>query len=348
MRNADEFVSQLRADVFPSAARVKTRTPARIVFMGYQTWGVRTLAALLDAGHEVSLVVTHPCSDHPYERIWSESVGALAQRQGLPVHECVHVNTTQWIDRCAALEPDLFVLSDWRTWLDPRVYRSARMGGINLHDALLPRYGGFAPLNWAVANGEREVGVTVHQLSDQLDLGDIVLQRAVVVGPDDTATDLFFRTLPLFGTLAVQAVELIMSGRARPVAQDAAAATFFHKRTLRECAIDWQRSAQDIHNLVRAQSAPYPSAFAAYRGKALNVLSTRLATRGYRGTPGRLVCREADGVAVITGGTNACAIVLRTVSEPGGAPIAANDYFISLGDYFDPVPSEWHRATQGA
>ncbi|NRO95114.1 methionyl-tRNA formyltransferase [Paraburkholderia sp. NMBU_R16] len=323
--------------------RTKTRAPARVVFMGYQTWGVRTLSALLEAGHQVVLVVTHPPSDHPYERIWNESVQALAKCHLIPVHECVRANSAQLLERCALLEPDLFVLSDWRTWLDSGVYRTARFGGINIHDALLPRYGGFAPLNWAIANGESEVGVTVHQLSELLDLGDIIAQRSVAVGPDDTATDLFFRTLPLFGTLAVEAVELIMTGRAQPVAQDAGAATFFHKRTARECSIDWQRSASEIHNLVRAQSPPYPSAFTAYRGRPLKLLSTRFSQRAYRGTPGRLCCREADGVVVVTGGAAPPALVLRTVCEADGAPIAANDYFRQLGEYFDPIPSEWYR-----
>ena len=343
MQNMDEQALRDVSGVLPAARSARESRPSRIVFLGYQSWGVRTLSALLDAGHQVVLVITHPPSDHPYERIWMESVHALAADHRIPVHECVHADGSQLIERCARLKPDLFVLSDWRAWLEPRVYRTARFGGINLHDALLPRYGGFSPLNWAIANGEREVGVTVHQLSEALDLGDIVLQRAIAVGPDDTATDLFLRTLPLFGTLALEAVELIVSGRAKPVAQDPASATFFHKRTPRECAIDWQRSAQDIHNLVRAQSPPYPSAYTAYRGRALNVLSTRVSQRGYDGTPGRLSCREEDGVVVITGGAAQRALVLRTVCDTDGAPIAANDYFRQLGEYFDPVPGEWYR-----
>lgn len=210
----------------------------RIVFLGYQTWGHRVLAALLASRHDVPLVITHPSSDHPYKTIWNDSVAELAAAHGIEVLERRTVNDDPTVRLLRALAPDLLVPSDWRTWVAPAAYRCARFGAFNTHDALLPRYGGFAPLNWALVNGETEVGVTVHFMDEEFDLGDIVVQRAVPVDPGDTVTDLFGKTLPLFAPLTLEAIDLIEAGGQTWTPQDRATATFFHKRSTEDSRID--------------------------------------------------------------------------------------------------------------
>lgn len=307
----------------------------RVVFLGYQTWGHRVLQALLDSPHEVPLVLTHPASRHEYERIWSDSVHDLARERGVPVLVRRRANDPAAACAISDAAPDILVSSDWRTWVAPQVCALARHGGVNVHDALLPRYGGFAPLNWALINGETEVGVTVHHMDEELDLGDIVLQRRVAVGPEDTATDLFHRTIDLFPELALEALELIASGRATRTPQDRGRATFFHKRSTEDSRIDWTWPARDIANLVRAQSDPYPNAFSHYEGRRLRLLAARPSARRCGGSPGRIVSREGDAVVVVCGPSarsgNEPGLLVDVVRTESGDEIAAGDFFRPLG-----------------
>lgn len=273
----------------------------RVVFMGYQTWGHRVLDALLRSRHEVPLVITHPASEHAYETIWNDSVLELAREHRIPVLERRYANDAAVVAQLEQLEPDIVVSSDWRTWVAPEVYRLARYGAINVHDALLPRYGGFAPLNWALVNGESEVGVTVHFMNEEFDLGDIVVQQAVPVAPRDTVTDLFHKTVQLFPPLTLHALDLIEAGQQTWTRQDPAQATFFHKRSVEDSRIDWSWPAVDLANLVRAQVDPYPNAFTFADDQRVEVLAASVTERTYGGTPGRVFCPDGTAVIVVCG-----------------------------------------------
>lgn len=192
----------------------------RIAMFGYQTWGHRTLRALLDSGHEVVLVVTHPQSDHAYEKIWNDSVADLAEQHGVPVLLRNRPGDEELLRALKEADPDLIVANNWRTWLPPEIFDLPPHGTLNIHDSLLPAYAGFSPLIWALINGEPEVGVTAHRMDGELDMGDVLLQRSVPVGPKDTATDLFHRTVDLIGPLVTDSLELIDSGRAVWTPQD--------------------------------------------------------------------------------------------------------------------------------
>lgn len=185
----------------------------RVVMFGYQTWGHRTLQALLDSEHDVVLVVTHPKSEHVYEKIWSDSVADLAEEHGVPVLLRNRPDDEELFERLKAADPDVIVANNWRTWIPPRVFGLPRHGTLNVHDSLLPKYAGFSPLIWALINGETEVGVTAHMMNDELDAGDIVRQEAVPVGPADTATDLFHKTVDLIAPVTIGALGLIASGQ---------------------------------------------------------------------------------------------------------------------------------------
>jgi methionyl-tRNA formyltransferase len=315
----------------------------RLVFMGYQTWGHRVLDALLAEGHEIPLVITHPTSDHAYEIIWNDSVAALAAKHDIPLLERRHANGEDIAELLRELDPDLLVSSDWRTWVAPRIYGLAKHGAINIHDALLPRYGGFAPLNWALVNGEREVGVTVHFMNERFDLGDIVLQRRVPVEDDDTVTDLFDKTIELFAPMVLEAIDLIDSGRTDWTAQDPAEATFFHKRSVEDSRISWTTSARDIVNLVRAQVDPYPNAFAHLGAERVRVLSASVSTQRLGGTPGRLFRPEGDGGVAVVCGPDARAgsefgVVLERVRTDDDREHRAADYFRTMGGYLTSHP----------
>src|SRR5262249_49594508 len=140
---------------------------------------------------------------------------------------------------------------------------------------------------------------TVHFLNEDFDLGDIILQEAISIGPTETATDIFHKTIPLVVSLTLQALDLIEDGKVHLTPQDPGQASFFHKRSTHESLIDWQRDVIAIYNLIRAQSDPYPNAFTYHKGKKLHIKKASLPSKNFCGTPGRVFCRVPSGVVVL-------------------------------------------------
>ncbi|MFE5995920.1 methionyl-tRNA formyltransferase [Streptomyces sp. NPDC056454] len=313
----------------------------RVVMFGYQTWGHRTLQALLDSEHDVVTVVTHPRSEHAYEKIWSDSVADLAEKHGIPVI-IRNRPDDELVDRLKEVAPDIIVANNWRTWMPPEIYNLPVHGTLNIHDSLLPAYAGFSPLIWALVNGEPEVGVTAHLMDEELDAGDIVVQRSVTVGPTDTATDLFHRTVDLIAPVTTEALGLIASGQTEFTPQDRSKASFFHKRAEEDIRIDWSWPAEDLERLIRAQSAPYPSAFTFHKGQRLEVVSAVVSEGRYGGTPGRIFYREGDGVVIVAGadartGRNHGLAITR-VRTGDGRELPATEHFTSMGGYLTGRP----------
>jgi methionyl-tRNA formyltransferase len=309
----------------------------RVAMFGYQTWGYRTLEALLASEHEVALAVTHPKSEHAYEKIWDDSVADLAARHGVPVLLRNRPDDEELVHRLKEADLDLIVANNWRTWLPPHIFTLPRRGTLNVHDSLLPAYAGFSPLIWALINGEREVGVTAHMMNSDLDAGDIVVQRAVPVTDTDTATDLFHRTVALIAPVTTEALSLIASGRTDWTKQDHDKASFFHKRSIEDSRIDWTWPPEDLERLIRAQSDPYPNAFTFHRGERIRIVSAAVSRGRYGGTPGRIFIREGDGVVIVAGadarrGRNH-GLVIKRVRTEDGHELAATDYFRTMGGY---------------
>ncbi|SEP51279.1 methionyl-tRNA formyltransferase [Amycolatopsis saalfeldensis] len=314
----------------------------RVAMFGYQTWGHRTLRALIDAGHEVVLVVTHPKSEHAYEKIWSDSVADLAEANGIRALLRTRPDDAELLAELEAADLDLIVANNWRTWLPPEIFALPRHGTLNVHDSLLPAYAGFSPLIWALINGEPEVGVTAHLMNAELDAGDIVVQRPVPVGPKDTTTDLFHRTVDLIAPITTEAISLIETGNVVPIAQDRSKASFFHKRAARDSLIDWTWPAEDIERLVRAQSDPYPSAFAYHRGEPLRITAASVSAGHYGGTPGRIFIKEGDGVVIVAGPEarrgHSPGLLVERVRTADGTELTAADYFTTMGGYLTGRP----------
>nr|WP_269326546.1 methionyl-tRNA formyltransferase [Kineosporia mesophila] len=308
---------------------------------GYQTWGHRTLSALIASGHEVVLVVTHPRSEHAYEKIWNDSVADLAAENGIPV---VIRNRPDagLLEQLRAVVPDLIVANNWRTYIPEEIWSLPAHGTLNVHDSLLPAYAGFSPLIWALINGEPEVGVTAHMMNETLDAGPVVVQRSVPVGPRDTTTDLFHKTLDLIEPILLESLETIAAGRTDFTPQDRSGASFFHKRSDEDSRIDWTWSAAELDRLVRALSDPYPNAYCYYKGERLRITGAQVSTEHYGGTPGRIFYREGDGVVIVaganarTGRANGLRVV--RVRTDDGVDHLATDFFTTMGGYLTSHP----------
>jgi methionyl-tRNA formyltransferase len=154
--------------------------------------------------------------------------------------------------------------------------KMARRGAFNMHGSLLPKYRGRAPLNWAILKGERETGVTLHEMVEKPDAGGIVDQQAVPIGPDDTAVEVFARMTDAAEAVLRRSIGNLVSGKAKLRPNDLSKGSYYGRRTPEDGRIDWSRSAAEIHNLVRAVAPPFPGAFCDFDGGLLKILRTRI------------------------------------------------------------------------
>ncbi len=247
----------------------------RAVVFGYHNVGHRCLSVLLAHGIDVALVVTH--RDNPAENIWFDSVQSLAQTHGVPVITPDDANTTQFVARVAALEPDLLFSFYYRSMLSNALLEIPRLGALNMHGSLLPRYRGRVPVNWAVIKGERETGATLHYMVEKPDAGDIVSQQAVPILPDDTAFDVFKKVTVAAEMALDRVLPALMDGTDPRMPQALSLGSYFGGRRPEDGRIDWQRGAAEIHNLVRGVAPPYPGAFSDVAGRRIRVLRSLLA-----------------------------------------------------------------------
>ncbi|KAE8364711.1 formyl transferase [Aspergillus caelatus] len=230
------------------------------VVFGYHNVGVRCLSVLLAQKIEVKLVVTH--SDDEDENIWFDSVSNLASLHGIPVVTPDSPNTEDMITRLRSLNPDFIFSFYYRQILSVPVLETARRGSYNMHGSLLPHYRGRAPVNWALVHGESQTGATLHEMVRKPDAGDIVGQMAVPILPNDTASEVFSKVLVAAELVLCQTLPEIVSGTVVARKMDLRSGSYFGGRKPQDGLIDWERmGAQQIHNLVRAVTNPYPGAF---------------------------------------------------------------------------------------
>jgi len=272
----------------------------RSVLFAYQEVGYVCLETLLDIGADIAAVFSH--EDDPDETIWFRSVAELAASRGLPVFSPQRVGTEEWLDRLREWRPDFLFSFYYRKVLPAAVLSTARLGALNLHGSLLPRYRGRCPVNWVLINGERETGVTLHYMEAKPDTGDIVAQQSVPIAEDDTVRSLYAKMTAAAGELLRETYPLLCAGRAQRIPQDAAEATTFGGRRPEDGRIDWRAGARMIYDLIRAVTHPYPGAFAHWCGRPLLIWEARVADEEKRpdGVPGRVSATDG-GLVVETG-----------------------------------------------
>jgi methionyl-tRNA formyltransferase len=291
---------------------------ARCVLFAYHEMGYGCMEALLKMGAPVAALFTH--EDDSREEIWWRSCAALAASHGVSVYTPERLDEP-WIERIAAMRPAIIYSFYYRNLLPETALRTAPLGAYNLHGSLLPAYRGRAPVNWMLANGEREAGVTLHHMVARADAGDIVGQRAVAIDDSDTALTLYRKLVPLGVALLTEMHPLIVAGRAPRRPQDLSRGSYFGRRRPEDGRIDWRWPARRIFNLVRAVTHPYPGAFCELGGRKLFVWESRIAHEaGWRGAPGEIVAAGGGGAVEVAAGEGS---VLIARAQFEGAPEGA-------------------------
>ena len=232
---------------------------SRAVVFAYSEVGFRCLRVLLDRGIDVPLVFTH--ADAPGEVHWFQSVARLATERGIEVVTPENPNSAGWIKRVGALTPHYIFSFYYRSMLGQPLLSNARWGALNMHGSLLPKYRGRAPVNWAILNGERSTGATLHYMVSKPDAGPIVAQQAVPIGINDTALTVSIAVAETAASLLEDCLPLLAEGppAARPM--DLTEGSYFGARTAEDGRIDWSWPADRIHALIRAVAPPFPGAF---------------------------------------------------------------------------------------
>ena len=265
----------------------------RAVVFAYHEVGVRCLRVLLNAGVEVPLVVTH--RDGADENIWFESVAQHARWHGLEIATPENPNTPGFVAQVRAARPDFIFSFYYRHMLGADLLAVPAHGAYNMHGSLLPKYRGRVPINWAVLNGERETGASLHAMTAKPDAGGIVDAQAVPILQDDTAGEVFRKVCVAAEITLHRALPALRAGTALLRQQDLTQGSYFGRRTAADGAIDWRLGVAAVHNLVRAVAPPYPGAVAQAAGMHLRVLRT-LPTRSQHAAQPEL--RWVDGEVV--------------------------------------------------
>lgn len=247
--------------------------PTAAVF-AYHDVGVRCLRALLGAGFEIPLVVTHV--DDPGEPRWYGSVAEVTREYGLTCVTPERGDDRAVLAVLQAARPQFVFSFYYRHLLTETVLALATRGALNMHGSLLPRYRGRAPVNWAVLRGERETGATLHYMVARADAGDIVDQQAVPILPDDTAAEVMRKVTVAAEIVLVRSLPGLVAGTAPRRPQPVLPGEYFGRRRPEDGRIDWAWPAQAVHDLVRAVAPPFPGAFVDLPGGRLLVHATRI------------------------------------------------------------------------
>ena len=231
----------------------------RILFFGYSEVGYECLSLLIKRGDNVVALFTH--EDNPNEKIWFKTPAVVARAGGVPIFTPEKITTPEWMERIAALRPDLILSAYYRNMISTKILALAPLGAFNLHGSLLPKYRGRAPINWAVLHGESRIGVTLHRMVRAADAGAIVDREGVHIGRRDTAEEAFRKVLPCARAVLARQIDALLAGTARETPQDESQATCFGGRKPEDGRIDWTQPSGRIFNLIRAVTDPYPGAF---------------------------------------------------------------------------------------
>ncbi|QWE12944.1 formyltransferase [Polynucleobacter sp. AP-Titi-500A-B4] len=246
----------------------------RAVVFAYHDVGVNCLKALLNAGIQVDLVVTH--EDDPNENVWFGSVAKLCQAKGISFITPSASELNDLTPKLAALSPDYIFSFYYRHMIPAQILACSKIAALNMHGSLLPKFRGRAPVNWAILHGETETGATLHVMEVKPDAGDIVGQVAVSIGPDETATDVFGKVSGAAVEVMNQALPELIQGKVPRKPNDLQKGSYFGGRKPADGQIHWGQTAQQVHDLVRAVAPPYPGAFTNHEGETMIVAKTSL------------------------------------------------------------------------
>ncbi len=295
----------------------------RIIFMGTPDFAVPALNALISGPDQVVAVVSQP--DRPRGRgkkLLPTPVKQAALAAGLPVLQPVKIKTGEFRDELAAFRPDVMVVAAYGRILPPPLLELPPYGCINIHGSILPKYRGAAPIQWAVMNGDKQSGISIMQMDEGMDTGDILHLKTIKLAADETAGSLFNKLAELGGTAILEALQMLKEGRLQPISQDHQLAVLAPMLKKEDGHIDWRQDAQIIHNKIRGLD-PWPSAFCFLEQNRLRLFRPEVVYMDSGHPPGTIISTDKDGL-LIAAGKNC--LKIAEVQPEGKKRMKASDF----------------------
>lgn len=294
----------------------------RIIFAGTPLFAASALKALLDDGQNVAAVLTQP--DRPAGRgmqLVASPVKQLAMQHGLTVLQPPSLKTADVQQQLRDYQADVMVVAAYGLLLPPEVLRMANHGCLNIHASLLPRWRGAAPIQRAILAGDSETGITIMQMDEGLDTGDILLKMACPINEEDTAQTLHDQLATLGAAAITEALRQLEHGGLKPERQDNTLATYASKLTKAEAQIDWNKDAAQIHRAVRAYN-PFPIAFSTCNATPIKIWQASIVTQA-GGEPGTILAVEKEGIVIACGQG---ALRLEVLQRPSARALPAAQF----------------------
>lgn len=296
----------------------------KIIFCGTPDLAAVALEALVHSPHRVMAVYTQP--DRPAGRglkLNQSPVKTLALQYQLPVYQPKSLNESFEQDLLADFKPDVLVAAAYGMLLPASVLNIPRLGCVNIHPSLLPRWRGAAPIQRTIYAGDTITGVTIMQMNQGLDTGPILLQRQYVLDPDETSQTLHDKLAKLGAEALVETLNLLAEDKIQSRPQDDNLATYAHKISKEEALLDWTRAASDLEHEIRAFN-PWPVAYTTWQGKNLRVWAAKAIAQEHSVDPRTIVNASHSGIDIATG---AGVLRLLQVQLPGGKVLSASDFY---------------------
>lgn len=273
----------------------------KVVYMGTPDFSVGALEAIIQSGHEVTAVVTQP--DKPKGRskeLQISPVKACALKYNLPVFQPVKIKETEAVAKLREFEADIFVVAAFGQILSKEILTMPKYGCVNIHASLLPKYRGASPIQWAVLNGEEVSGVTIMQMDEGIDTGDILMQETVTLDAKETGESLFDKLAVCGAELIVKALDAIEAGTVTPTLQDEAASTHVGMLKKEFGRMDFSQDAVVLERKIRGLNS-WPSAYTYMKGKTLKIWDADVLDIDIKGEPGEVLEVAKDSFSVCTG-----------------------------------------------
>lgn len=297
----------------------------KIVYMGTPDFSVGALEALIEAGHTVTAVVTQP--DKPKGRgkeMQFPPVKECAIRHGIPVFQPAKIKAPEAVAQLREYPADVYVVAAFGQILSREILEMPKYGCLNIHASLLPKYRGAAPIQWAIINGEKETGITIMQMDEGLDTGDMLLQKAVMIDEKETGESLHDKLMVEGAALIVEALAGLEAGVLRPEKQEGEQSCYAKMLTKSLGKIDFNRPARETECLIRGLNS-WPSAYTYLNGKTLKIWDADLSAEDGGGDPG--IITEV-GKDYFTVGTGKGGLTIRSVQAEGKKRMSVRDFLL--------------------
>ncbi len=269
--------------------------------MGTPDFAVNSLRALEESGNEVVAVVTQPDREKGRgRRMVPSPIKVLAQERQVPVLQPEKIIDAHFLSGLKDYEPELIVVVAYGQILSKPTLALPRFGCINVHASLLPKYRGAAPIQWAIIKGEESTGVTIMQMYEGMDTGEILLQKEISIAPEDSLETLNDRLSRLGANALLETLKLLKQGKLRAEAQDSSQASYAPRLSKKDGEINWGEGAGEINNLIRGMT-PWPGAFTYLEGKTLKIFGAKVIEKKAGSQPGIITRISPQGLEVATG-----------------------------------------------